>query len=48
MSHYLANGRPDWLANSLISVIGGVEYGGIIQIGVTLFYRGNIYEIVKN
>ena len=30
------------------SVIGGVEYGGIIQIGVTLFYRGNIYEIVKN
>ena len=47
-SQYLANGKPDWLANSLTSVIGGVEYDGIIQIGVTLFYSGNIYEIVKN
>ena len=29
------------------SVIGGVEYGGVIQIGVSLFYRSDIYENVK-
>ena len=47
-SQYLANGKPDWLTNSSRSVIWGVEYDGNIQIGVTLFYRCDIYKYVKN
>ena len=47
-SQYLSNGKPDWLTHSSTRVVGGVEYDGDTQIGVTLFYKCDIYKNVKN